>query len=332
MLERVWQKKLNDNPVPWLLESDARTKYRTMIDMLELPADDEGVMQARQEMLHDEKTSALLAATADWFPQSFTRHNDAKLTHYKLRMLADFGLTVQDAGISNIVAKATAHKDSGLYAIRQELPKKGEGFSKPNPESDEWHAVPCDSPILTYTLKQLGYASDHLENAIDMIKKKWLDSQGWFCHFFFVDGMHKKLQVGCPMAGLQALELFSLVPELKESDCAKNAYEPIRFHHEYGKSVYYFGRSKKFWTMKYPFVWYNALYLADVLTRFESLKDELLIKELIDWILESQDEQGRFKPTSMFMLYKGWDFANKKEPSPWITLLCSRILKRYFSE
>ena len=91
------------------------------------------------------------------------------------------------------------------------------------------------------------------------------------------------------------------------------------------------GRSKRFWRLKYPFVWYNALYVADVLSRFTHLKDEILLREMVEWILESQDENGRFAPTSMFLHYKDWDFSNKKEPSPWITYLCCRILKRYYS-
>ena len=57
----------------------------------------------------------------------------------------------------------------------------------------------------------------------------------------------------------------------------------------------------------------------------------MLLKEIIDWILASQDEDGRFKPTSMFMHYKNWDFADKKENSPWITYLCCKILKQYYS-
>ncbi len=130
---------------------------------------------------------------------------------------------------------------------------------------------------------------------------------------------------------MQALDIFSRIPELRESSYSKNAYAPIKFHKDFGKALYYFERSKKFWTYKYPFVWYNALYLADVLTRFDSLKKEKVVEELVDWIIHSQDDNGRFKPTSVFMNYKGWDFADKKNPSPWITFLCCRILKQYFN-
>jgi hypothetical protein len=58
---------------------------------------------------------------------------------------------------------------------------------------------------------------------------------------------------------------------------------------------------KKSWTFKYPFVWYNAFYLADVLTRFDFLKEDEVVKELMTWIINSQDKQGRFNPTSIFM-------------------------------
>ncbi len=245
-------------------------------------------------------------------------------------MLADFGLTVADAGMNEIALKATEHIDDGLFAFKQQLPEKRQGFSKPAPDGDEWHALPCDSPLISYTLLASGYKTPAVVQSVDIIKEKWNNAQGWFCHFFFVESMFNKLQIGCPMAGLMALELFSLVPDIKESVYAKNAYQPIRFHRDYGKSLYYFGRSKKFWTFKYPYVWYNALYLADVLTRFEFLKEEALLKELVEWIKKSGDEEGKFKPTSIFMIYKDWDFANKKEPSPWITFLCCRILKRYY--
>ena len=330
-MTNIWKNKLNDDPVPWLLESNSYTRYRTIIDLMELPKDSDMALQAKSDLINDFKVSDLTKDAALWFPNSATRHNDPKISHYKLRVLTDFGLTKNDKGIGEIINKANDHVEDGLFTFRQELPQKGKGYQKPNPHADKWHALPCDSPLITYSMLRLGNRSKRVLNSIDKIKKKWSDSKGWFCHFFFVDSMFKKLKIGCPIAGLMALEVFSQIPELKESDYSLNAYEPIRFHREYGKTMYYFGRSKKFWTLKYPFVWYNALYLAEVLSRFEFMKDDELLKELVDWIESLQDESGKFKPTSMFMPYKGWDFANKKEPSPWITYLCCNILKKYYS-
>lgn len=326
-----WKTALKGEPIPWLLDSNAWTRYRTLTDLLELPSDSPKVCKAGAELRADAKVKNHIASASQWYPDRYTRHNDPKISHYQLRMLIDFGLTVEDKEIEAIVKQAVAHRENGLFAMKQELPTTGKAQPSSSSAEEEYHALPCDSPFITYTLLYAGARTPDVTHSVKLIKEHWDSCQGWFCHFPFVNSMFKKVQMGCPMAGLMALEVFSLFPELKESIYARNAYEPIRFHREYGKTLYYFGRSKKFWTLKYPYVWYNALYMADVLTRFEFLRDEELLKELIVWIENSQDGEGRFTPTSMFRMYKGWDFANKKTPSPWITYLCCSILKRYYS-
>lgn len=328
-MKSKWIDKLNDDPIPWLLESNPWTKYRTLVDILELPQTSKEVKQAKCELYEHPQVNKLIIEASDWFSKCITRHDDSKLCYYKLMMLAEFGLTAEDKVIPEIVEQILDHTDNGMFAVRELLPEKG-NTAEPDFDADEWHALPCDSPIITYTLLRLGVRSPIVEKAIGKLAEKWDTSEGWFCHFFFVDGMYKKLNMSCQMAGLMALQVFSQIPDLKESSKARNAYGPLRFHYEYGKTMYYFGRSKKFWTFKYPFIWYNALYLADVLTRFEFLKEEKLVEQLIDWIENSQDKRGKFKPTSMFMPYKGWDFANKKEASPWITFLCCRALKQWY--
>jgi hypothetical protein len=320
-----WLSKLKLNPIDWLINSNPWTSYRTLIDLSDKPLDSGEVIRAKQKLENDPLVKGLINETNQWFPVNATRHNVATLDHYKLRMLADFGFTKRDIGIQPIIDKAIEHLENGLLSIRQTLP-----FKSADPGIEEWHSLPCDMPILTYTLLRLGETGAFIDRNVEHLKKQWKTKQGWFCHFSFVNSQFKKLQIGCPMAGLMALEVFSLIPELMESEYTRNAYEPIKYHKEWGQSLYYFGRSKKFWTMKYPFVWYNALYLAEVLTRFEFTKNEPLLKELIDWIEQSQTPEGTFKPTSMFTKYKTWDFADKKQPSPWITYLCCRILKRYY--
>lgn len=324
----MWKNKLKADPSKWLLDSDPWTRYKVITDLLDRSPDCGAAIQAKKELFQHELIQKLINETGEWFPAAIGRHNDAKLTHYKLRMLADFGININDPGIEKIINTVISHEESGMYAIRQQLPEKS--YIKADPKADEWHAQPCDSPLITYCLKEMGWEDKKLDRNIKLIRDKWNNTEGWFCFFFFVEGQYKKLKIGCPMAGMMALEVFSTIAELKESIYAQNAFAPLKFHYEHRKSVYYFGRSKKFWTTKYPFIWYNALYMADVLSHFDFCKNEPMVIELIEWIINQQDEQGRYTPTSMFQAYKGWDFSNKKEPSPWITYLCCRILKRYF--
>ena len=311
------------------MESNPWTKYKVLTELLNKPDSSSAVIDAKQELVNDQQILELIAETKDWLSKSPTRNSNSTISYYKLRMLTDFGLTINDVGMKEIFGKATAHKINNMFACRGNEPIKPQK-EKQDPYADEWHISPCNSPIITYSLLCLDSNDSQVKKAVEELKNRWRVEQGWFCHYFFVNSMFNKIQVGCQMAGLMALEVFSKVSELKESIYAQNAYHPLKFHYNYGKTMYYFGRSKKFWTLKYPFVWYNALYLAEVLTRFDFSKKEKLVKELIEWIEKSQDENGQFKPTSIYMAYKGWDFANKKEPSPWITFLCCRILKRWY--
>lgn len=328
-----WSSKLHKNPIDWLIESNPWTKFKTFTDLSGIKESDKKVIDAKKEMLSNELIISLANDTKNWLEIAATRNSDAKISYFKLKALAEFGIKHTDLGLEEVVNTASEHIINNMFAVKgrtPEKPQKGEKYVKPDLAENVWHISPCNSPIITTALLELGVKNQLVKNSIEELKSKWDNKEGWFCHFFFVESQYKKLQIGCPIAGLQALEIFSKTPELKESDYSKYAYAPIKFHREYGKSLYYFGRSKKFWTLKYPFVWYNALYLADVLTRFDFLKNEPLVQELVNWIIDSQDKEGRFKPTSVFMNYKGWDFANKKEASPWITFICCRILKQYF--
>ncbi len=315
----------------WLLQADPWTRYNTLRELLRVPETSRELKDAKNALLRSEAVQELISDAAKWFPYLPKRHNDPKLSHYALRMLVDFGMTYDDLSAQDIVSKATAHMDGNLLAIRQERPerpKKGNAEEEQH-AGNNWIALPCDSPLITYTLLKLGYDAPLVGENVKFIKEQWSTTRGWFCHLFFVEGIYKKLQVGCPMAGLQALEVFSTIPELKESQYARNAFYPLQYHRDSRKSLYYFGRSKKFWTLKYPFVWYNALYLAEVLSRFDFLRADPLMIELVEWLESSQDELGRYRPTSMYMPFKHWDFGNKKEASPWITFLVYRILNRF---
>lgn len=308
--------------IDWLLQADPWVAYRTRTDLLGESLSNEQRQQYVAATLADPRVGRLVEDVKNWFPSLITRHNDAKIVHYKLRMLADFGLTRED-GLEGVIDTVRQHQRDGLLAIRQALPFGAES-------GEEWHALPCDNPILTHTLLSMCGRDELLDRQIEHLKEQWSTPDGWFCHFPFVESQYKKEHKGCPMAGLMALEAFSLREDLKESQYAKNAFQAVADHYELGRSIYYFGRGRKFFTFKYPYVWYNALYMADVLSRFGFAKGHAMSRQLVEWI-EDAGESGRYKPISVFMEYKDWEFSNKKEYSPWITLLCHRILKRFSS-
>ena len=89
-----------------------------------------------------------------------------------------------------------------------------------------------------------------------------------------------------------------------------------------------FGIGTDFRKLKYPFVWYDILHVVDVLSHFPFVQGDSRFREMVDTITAQADEQGLYTATSMYRAWKSWSFADKKSPSPWLTFLVLRILKR----
>ena len=88
----------------WLLKSDEPwTRYRTMIDLLDIPPDDPDVGATRSTMLAHPQIKELIAEASTWPGYSIKRHNDAKHPIYKFSTLADFGLRTDDPGMFDAV-------------------------------------------------------------------------------------------------------------------------------------------------------------------------------------------------------------------------------------
>ena len=147
----------------------------------------------------------------------------------------------------------------------------------------------------------------------------------------------------CPVANVYALKALSLIPEYQDrpetragselllaqwadfaqARAAKGtdaAYKP--------RKLYLFGVGTDFRKLKYPFVWYNILHVADVLSRFPFVYGDPRLQDMLKAIMDQADEDGRFTATSMYRAWKGYSFADKKRPSPWLSFLVWRIQQR----
>ena len=89
--------------------------------------------------------------------------------------------------------------------------------------------------------------------------------------------------------------------------------------------LFLFGIGTDFRKLKYPFVWYNVLHVVDVLSRFPFVHTDPRFREMVEAITTQADERGRYTANSMYRAWKGWSFADKKHPSPWLTFLVLRM-------
>jgi hypothetical protein len=100
------------------------------------------------------------------------------------------------------------------------------------------------------------------------------------------------------------------------------------WQHRAERKFYLFGIGTDFRKLKYPFVWYDILHVADVLSRFPFVGADPRFLEMVDTIYAQADGTGRYTAGSMYQSWKGWSFADKKAASPWLTLLVLRIAGR----
>jgi hypothetical protein len=316
--------------IQWLLNSNEPwTRYRTLVDLLDRAGDDPEVQAARTAMLDHPQVQALVTEAAAWPGYALKRHNDAKHPLYKFSTLADFGLRASDPGMAAGIEAVLAHQSpDGAFQVVVNIPTRFGGSGE-----DEWSWMACDAPTLLYALLAFGLGNDErVHKAIDHFADL-VDENGWRCSADSKLGKFRgpgRKDDPCPIVNVYGLKALAQVPELADSPATRAGAEMLLSHWECQteRKLYLFGIGTDFRKLKYPFVWYDVLHVADVLSRFPFVHGDPRFREIVEAITQQADEQGCYTATSMYRAWKGWSFADKKNPSPWLTFLVSRILKR----
>ena len=316
--------------IEWLLDSEEPwTRYRTLVDLLDRPEEEAELQAARAKMLAHPQVQGLIDKAAAWPGYALKRHNDAKHPLYALSTLADFGLRASDPRMAPVVEAVTAHQSQeGAFQTKLRLYKRFGGI-----DGERWTWMACDAPTLAYALLAFGLGDDpQAQKALDHLAGL-VDDNGWRCRaapeLEGFRGPGRKADP-CPIANVYALKALSQAPELLDSPAAHTGAEMLLWHWgpECERKVYLFGIGKFFRRLKYPFVWYDILHVADVLSRFPFVHGDARFQEMVETITGQADEQGRYTAASMYRAWKGWSFADKKTPSPWLTFLVLRVQKR----
>ena len=316
--------------IDWLLSSDEPwTRYRSRLDLLEQTEVSEEVIQDRADLIADSMVQNLISTAQTWPGYPLKRHNDAKHPIQMLTVLADFGLNKTDPGMDQIIQAVMAHQSSdGAFETQLQLYKSFGGL-----DGEHWVWMGCDAPVLLYILTIFGLGN---EFAVQSAKDHLLSLAGdigWSCSVSPILGKFRgpgKKGDPCPIANLQALKALSMDPSLYFDQRVQNGIEMLLHHWEIqGEKKYYlFGIGTDFKKLKYPLIWYDLLHVADVLSRFPSVLEDPRFRRIVQGIVDQADDQGRYTASSMYMAWKGWSFADKKQPSPWLSFLVKRIQKR----
>jgi hypothetical protein len=313
-----------------LMESDEPwTRYRTMVDLLDRAEDDREVQAARAEMLNHPQVQGLIAEAAAWPGYALKRHNDAKHPIYKFSTLADFGLRADDPGMAAGIEAVMSHRSpQGAFESLVHVPKAFGG-----PGEDMWTWMLCDTSTLLYSLLTMGLGDDpRVRRAVDHLAGL-VEDNGWRCvaapELGKFRGPGRKADP-CPIVNVYALKALAQVPELLDGPATRTGAEMLLWHweHHRERKIYMFGIGTDFRKLKYPFVWYDILHVVDVLSRFPFVHADARVREMVKTITAQADAAGRYTANSMYLGWKGWSFADKKNPSPWLTFLVLKIQRR----
>ena len=280
-------------------------------------------------MVGDPAVGGLVATAATWPGHTLKRHNDASHPIHTLAVLADFGVTADDPGMDEVVACVMEHRsDDGAFETMVHLPKAFGG-----PGEDRWAWMGCDAPTLLYALLGFGLGAEPSVRAAVEHLLRIGHGGGWGCSAASSLGRFKgpgRREDPCPLVCLIALKALSPVPEAHGHAAVLGAIDVLLGHWERRREQKYFlfAMGTDFRKLKYPYVWYDVLHVAEVLSRFRPAVADARFGEMLGVVTEQADDEGWYTAASMYRAWKGWSFANKKAPSPWLTFLVERIRRR----
>ena len=313
----------------WLLSGPPWVEYRTRVDLLGQPEDAPDVTAARRAMVQDHQVAALIIELGQWPGPVLKSHKSAGHLLHRLVFLADLGLRSTDPGMTEVVARVQSHQSpEGPYQVLVNISPKYGGSGE-----DQFAWMLCDAPLLLYALSKFGLADPApLDSAIDSLVALEREN-GWPCAVSPILGKFRgpgRKADPCPYANLVMLKLLALLPERRDSQSAQRGVEALLslWAAREERRPYLFAMGSGFRKLKAPFVWYDILNVADVLTRFPWALGDSRLLEMVEVIRPKADADGRFKAESVWRAWKDWDFGQKREPSRWVTLLANRALNR----
>jgi len=315
------------NVLDWLLKGPSWVSYRANKDLLERP--DADLDELWQEVKRDPSVRDLVAQVGAWPWPRLTSHRSAAHPLHKLVFLADLGFSIEDVEIAPTIERLLEHRSSeGPFQMVANVSKSYGGTGE---DVRAWAL--CDTPSIAYSLATMGLRDDERVRKAVSYLIRLVRPNGWPCAVSKEMGKFRgpgRKGDPCPYANLIMLKLLSTDPSWSDSQEARDGVETALSLWSRSKEEhpYQFYMGTDFRKLKVPFVWYDLMHLAEVLSRFpRATKDERLA-EMTSLIREKMDDEGRLTPESVWMDWKGWEFGQKKEPSRWLTLTAYRILGR----
>jgi len=335
-----WLNRVNDEPLPWLLEDDSENpavRYFALKELLDKPPADPDVIAARRAVMSTGPVPNILNSQAHegfWVKPGPGYFPQYRGTVWAVTMLGQLGAHGADAQVQK----------GCQYVLEHAVDKNG-AFSMAAIPSQ---AILCLNGHLLAALLNLGCLRDErVHRALEWMARmvtgegvapteeketplRYLKSGT--CGPGFCCGLNAKKP--CAWGAINVLLAFSKVPETARTALIQSAIDtgtrfllskdPATADYPTGDGA---KPSRRWFSFGFPVFWAtDLLQNLEVLTRLGH-GDDPRLSAAMDLVFGKQDQDGRWR---MEYSYNGKtlvDIEEKGKPSKWVTLRVLRLLK-----
>ena len=299
-----WQKYLNHDPLPWLLEPEnLSVRYWTLIDILDLPANDPEVQQSRAAINQQPFVEELfkLQHPEGYWGDDETKPYTAQGAITVLALLHMLGVTPDKRttdGCDSLL-RFCQHESGGFSLIK----KQRSGI------------FPCTTGEHLPTLVYFGLGDDpRVQTAFSFLIEDMSSDDAFDCGRY----QHRD----CLWGAIASLNGMAALPTSLQSVQSRSVVE--RMANALLDTTYDFeGEHRRWLTFGVPRVW-------DLLSALKALSlngyaHDVRFMPLFRLLLERQDDQGRWLCGSVS---RTWPIEKQNRPSKWVTLDALRVIKQ----
>ena len=325
-----WPTGVRGDPRSWLCEPDAANpavRFFALRELLDRPADDAGVQEARAALMTEGPVPAILDAQhpEGYWQQPGSGYGKYRGTVWQIMLLGDLGADPDDArvrrGCDYVLGQSVAGNGGFAY------------YKKPTPGG----VVHCLNGNLLAALIRLGWLEDpRVQGALEwqahaitgeapvQFTRYGTSGPGFACAIN--DGQP------CGWGATKAVRGLLAVPPGRRTPIARRALErgaQFLLRHDLATAAYPHTRrvSTSWFELGFPLsYWSDVLETLAVLAALGYGRDPRLA-DAMHWLLNKQDAQGRWT-LEHGLNGKMWvDIEQQGKPSKWITLRALRVLK-----
>jgi hypothetical protein len=330
-----WQKFLNGDPLPWLLEPDnPSVRYFALTDLLDRPADDPEVMAAKAAINSSFPVKNILDAM---YPQGYWVNPGPgyspkyRSTVWSVIFLDQLGADGNDPRVRTACEYVLEHTQApnGGFGCRG-------GFKATRPPNSL--VLHCLNGNLLRAMLGFGLGDEErVQRAVEWqarsitgdrfteYYKSGTSGPGFACAVNYGEP--------CAWGAIKALRALARIPQDKRTPQIKKAIkigvefllsrDPVKADYPAGD-----GRiSSSWWKLGFP-----SGYVADVLQNLEVLVElgrarGKRLKPAVEWLIAQQDARGRWKNQYAYSGKLWTNIESQGSVSKWVTLRACRVLK-----